>query len=426
MMQSLLGRWFGNTAKPPPVAAKVAVAAAAAHRPMPTEAHSSAPTVGARRALVDLRGQVVGYEFSLGASLIERLRQRPNPVAQSAHFQALLAGMRCCTQQGLLAYAELPALWLQAEDSQASDGIYLGLTPSPGEDVPQMLASVAPAWRAAGARLGWQDQPKHAGMGLLPDFSLSLSARRPDFSSPQAAKQPWVAPHLPDLDDLDAALVAGALWAGCATPMGAEPRQAKALSAQTQGLMQLLNRLIRDDDTAQVVQDIKRDAGLCARLLQHLNSAGVSGHRGLDSIEQAVAVLGRNALYMWLAALLVRQSPARPAAGALQALALARARLLESLARAAGEPSPGSLYVVGLASVLPQLMQASLVDVLASLGLPSKAEMALRHRSGPWGNYLDLAEALEAPDLAAVERLSTAAGGLESTMALSAQAWLGT
>ena len=424
MMQSLLGRWFGHTAKPPAVAAKAAVAAAPVQKPMPTAIHTSAPTVGARRALVDLRGDVVGYEFSVGASLIERLHQRPNPLAQSAHFQALLAGMRCCTHQGLLAYAELPAAWLQAVDTQASEGIYLGLTPSAGEDVPQMLASVAPAWRAAGARLGWQDQPDHAGMGLLPDFSLSPSARRPEFSSPRTAQQPWVAPHLPDLDDLDAALVAGALWAGCAMPMGAEPRQAKALPAQTTGLMQLLNRLIRDDDTVQVVEAIKRDAALCARLLQHLNSAGLAGQRSLDSIEQAVAVLGRNALYLWVAAMLVRQCPARPAAGALQALALARARLMESLARAAAEASPGSLYVVGLASVLPQLMQASLADVLAGLGLPPQAEMALRERSGPWGRYLDLAEALEAPDLAAVQRLSHSVGGLEATMALSARAWL--
>ena len=424
MMQSLLGRWFGNAAKAPAGAAKAAVAAAPVHKTIPTEAHTSAPTVGARRALVDLRGGVVGYEFSVGASLIDRLHQRPNALAQNAHFQALLAGMRCCTQQGLLAYAELPAAWLPTVDVQSSEGIYLGLTPSAGQDVPQMLASVAPAWRAAGARLGWQDQPEHVGMGLLPDFSLSPSACRPDFSSPHVAKQPWVAPHLPDLDELDAALVAGALWAGCATPMGAEPRQAKALPAQTQGLMQLLNRLLRDDDTDQVVQDIKRDAALCARLLQHLNSAGVSGRRGLDSIEQAVAVLGRNALYLWVAALLVRQSPARPAAGALQALALARARLMESLARAAAEASPGSLYVVGLASVLPQLMQASLADVLAGLGLPPQAEMALRARSGPWGRYLDLAEALEAPDLASVQRLSHSVGGLEATMALSARAWL--
>ncbi len=424
MMKTLLGRWLGAKAKPvgPPV--RPAAASAAAPQSTSAPARADAPTVGARRALVDLRGRVVGYEFSAGASVIDRLQQRPNPVALKAHCLALLAGMRRCTGQGLMAYAQLPGAWLAAVDAQPSHGMFLGLVLNPGQDQSQALATLLPTWRAAGARIGWQDLPDGAGSSLLPDFTVSPSASRPRFSSPRLSKRPWVTPHLPDLDSLDAALVAGALWAGCDTLMAAEPRQAKALPAQTQRLMELLHRLIRDDDTVQVVEDIKRDAGLCARLLQHLNSASVSASRRLDSIEQAVSVLGRNALYAWVSALLVRQGPQRPAAGALQALALARARLLESLARAAGEPSPGSLYVVGLASVLPQLMQASLADVLGCLGLPNEAEMALRSRSGPWGQYLNLAEALEARDMASVRRLSNVTGGLESTMAMSARAWL--
>ncbi len=426
MMQSLLGRWFGAPSKPAgtPAPALASATSPAAQKSVHAPNSAGAPTVGARRALVDLRGDVVGYEFSLGASLIDRLQQRPNLAASRAHCQALLAGMRVCTQQGLVAYAQLPGAWLAALDAQPSKGMFLGLTLSRGEASSALLGPLLPAWRAAGARVGWQDFEGGASGGPLPDFTLNLSASRPNFSSPQVANRPWVSPCLPDLDSLDAALVAGALWAGCDIPMAAEPRQAKALPAQTQRLMQLLSRLLGDEDTAQVVEDIKRDAGLCARLLQHLNSASVSANRQLDSIEQAVSVLGRNALYVWVAALLVRQGPQRPAAGALQALALARARLLESLARAAGESSPGSLYVVGLASVLPQLMQASLADVLSCLGLPREAELALRSRSGPWGDYLNLAEALEAPDLNSVLRLSRQTGGLESTMALSARAWL--
>lgn len=423
-LKSQLGRWFGATSKPAGIPALTAAASPSVQKSVQAPNNSGAPTVGARRALVDLRGEVVGYEFSLGSSLIERLQQHPNPAASRAHCQALLAGMRVCTQQGLSAYAQLPAAWLTALDAQPCKGMFLGLTHSRGEAPSALLAAQLPAWRAAGAHIGWQDHAGGVSSGLLPDFTLSLSARRPHFSSPQLANRPWVAPQLPDLDSLDAALVAGALWAGCDTPMAAEPRQTKALPAQTKHLMQLLNRLLRDDETAQVIDDIKRDAGLCARLLQHLNSASVSANRSLDSIEQAVSVLGRNALYAWVAALLVRQGPQRPAAGALQALALARARLLESLARAAGEPSPGSLYVLGLASVLPQLMQASLADVLGCLGLPREAETALRSRSGPWGDYLNLAEALEAPDLSSVQRLSRLTGGLESTMAMSARAWL--
>ena len=431
MLQTLLDRWRGTgpkTAPRPPQA----VTPGSRDKPTPSAASTvhelaaATATVGARRALVDQHGRIVGYEFSVGPALLQRLQQRPDSVAVKAHFQALLAGMRLGAAQGRLAYAEVPAAWLGLVEPGQVKGLHMGLVPATVHPEPSTATHTLKGWRAAGAQLGWSEgTPGMAACGH-PDFCLRQRGAGATTSAPEAPTRgrPWVAPDEPDVDALDAALASGALWAGCSTRFASEPRQAKALPMPTQALMRLLNRLIRDDDTAQIVDEIKRDAALCARLLQHLNSAGVTGQRGLESIEQAVSVLGRNALYQWVAALLVRQSGARPAASSMQALALARARLLESLARAAGEASPGSLYVVGLASVLPQLMQASLADVLAGLSLPADAERALRHREGPWGHYLDLAEALEAPDLSAVQRLSGPAGGLQATMALSAQAWL--
>lgn len=431
MLQSLLDRWRGTAPKdaPRPPQGQVPVAR---DKPTPSSAATvqepaaATATVGARRALVDQRGRVVGYEFSVGPALLQRLQQRPDSVAMKAHFHALLAGMRLGTTQSGLAYAEVPAAWLGLIEPGPAKGLHLGLVPAAAQPDSAADSQVLKTWRAAGAQLGWPEgSPVMVAWGQ-PDFCLRPGSAGEASSARMAPtpSRPWVAPDEPDVDALDAALASGALWAGCSTRFASEPRQAKALPMPTQALMRLLNRLIRDDDTAEIVDEIKRDAALCARLLQHLNSAGVSGNRGLASIEQAVSVLGRNALYQWVAALLVRQSSGRPAASSMQALALARARLLESLARAAGEASPGSFYVLGLASVLPQLMQASLADVLAGLALPTDAERALRHREGPWGHYLDLAEALEAPDLASVQRLSGPAGGLQATMALSAQAWL--
>lgn len=139
----------------------------------------------------------------------------------------------------------------------------------------------------------------------------------------------------------------------------------------------------RTDDNATVVDNIKADAALSLRLLLHLNSVGAWPGRVLDSVEQAVLVLGRDALGRWVAQRLVQMAPPRPASSAAQAMAMARGRLLELLARAQGAASPGSLYLLGLASMLPLLMQGSVEDAARSMCLPPDACRRYRSMAAP-------------------------------------------
>ncbi|WP_088282837.1 HDOD domain-containing protein [Ideonella sp. A 288] len=414
-LQSLIGRWFG--AKPVPRRAPTVAAMPSAPPVVRPDPSAQSTVVGARRPLVNPEGAVAGFEFHLGQAIVNRLQVRGEDLAIRAHVHVLLAAMRRCAQGGHFAYAELPASWLPLVSPDGpAQGLQLALgAVATREEASAMVASVT-AWRKAGARIGWrEDEPPVAG--LAPDFILShITVPRHGVA--------WVAPDLDDVDGLEAALRSGALWAGSAVRIGTEPRELRALPPQARRLMQLLNRLVRDDDTAAVVNEIKQDAALSVRLLQHLNSPGVSRGHALASIEQAVAVLGRDALYHWVSGLLVRMSPPRPAAATLQALAIARARLLESFGRAAGEPTPGSLYLMGLGSVLPLLMQISLADALTSLHLPGDAERALLQRDGPWAGYLGLVESLEEPDLPAARLLAEPMGGLDAVMAMSARAWL--
>ena len=67
MMQSLLGRWFGAPSKPVGTPALAPATSPAVQKSVQAPNNDSAPTVGARRALVDLRGEVVGCEFNLGS-----------------------------------------------------------------------------------------------------------------------------------------------------------------------------------------------------------------------------------------------------------------------------------------------------------------------------------------------------------------------
>ena len=417
MFFSFIARLFGaKPAAPPaavPTARRKAVVAATAMAPSAPTA--PLPVIGARRPLVDVKGRVAGFEFFVAHATRERLLAQPDIMVQRAHFTALLGSMRLCAQSGQLAYAELPASWLMGKVPESAERHQFGLQGFSDVSDASALAKAVKEWRTAGAKFGWR-KLENAPPGLRPDFVVCTTALPPDGMA-------WVAPDMPDVDTLETALRTGANWAGSAVRASAEPREVRALPPQARRLMRLLNQLVRDDDSAAVVSEIKDDAALSVRLLQHLNSPGVSRGHTLVSIDQAVAVLGRDALYHWISGLLVRLAPARPAAASLQAQALWRAHLLEMVGRAAGEPQPGSLYLMGLVSLLPLLMQVSLSDALGSMQLPELAERALLQRDGAWSGYLALVEAFEKPDLVAARALAAPVGGLDAMMAMSSRAW---
>ena len=235
---------------------------------------------------------------------------------------------------------------------------------------------------------------------------------------------PLVLLELPSVEVMEAVLAPPVVWAACSLGGCTEPARAQALPPHAHRALRLLNRLLHDDDHAAVVEDVKADAALSLRLLQLINSAGNRTGRTLDSIDQAVMVLGRDTLYRWVAQMLVRLAPARPAGQALQAQALARARFLELLARASGQASDaGGLYLLGLATMLPLLLQCRLDEALQSLHLPAAALQALRGDDGPWLRHLALLNALERRDMVAAEALAQSFGGLDAVLACSAQAW---
>lgn len=372
--------------------------------------------VGARRPLVATDGALAGFEFHVSPALVQRLSGPGHPAARGV-ATGVLAAMRLSLAPGRMALAELPAAWLAAvaDDADFCAGMWLLTTADADAETVARL-------RRLGVRLGWRAASVPAGQ--QPDFLLVPAA---EAGQPVAAwpRVPLLVLDAPDIDTMESLLHAPVALAAC-SPAAAGPAdtvQVQALSPQVQRLMRLLACLVRDEDHGALVAEIKADAALALRLLQYMNSAGATPGRALESIDDAVRVLGRDALYRWCAQLLVRLGPSRPAAAALQALALARARLFEQLAQAHGDPAPGRLYLLGLASLLPQLLRASVADALAALQLPAEAHLALSDGTGPWGRYMALVRALERPDLEAARPLALPFGGLPSVLATSARCW---
>ncbi|MDB5849184.1 MAG: hypothetical protein JWP29_2936, partial [Rhodoferax sp.] len=141
------------------------------------------------------------------------------------------------------------------------------------------------------------------------------------------------------------------------------------------------------------------------------------------SIDQAVAMLGRNELHRWLSLMLMQYGSHRKLGSALQEVALWRSRLVELLAIERGEREPGRFFTLGLASMLGLILKIGQAEVVAALSLPPEAEDALMAQSGPWFVYLRTAMQVEAQTeddaAAAVDGFGSAARVLE----LSDQAW---
>ena len=389
---------------------------------------------GARRPLVSAQGRLAGFEFRAGGASFERL-QGPALAAWTAN---LLGAMRLCTEQGLGALAEIPAGCLtQVPDAAFTRGMHLLLrADARGADAAAIEASSAlvTRLRRAGVLVGWSPQsaPTLPGPAARPDFVSLPALPGGDAAAWRAAVRaaaqlspgmPLALLELPSVEVLESVLGAPVAWAACSIGACSEPAKAQALPPQTHRALRLLNRLLHDDDHAAVVADVKADAALSLRLLQYLNSAGALPGRELDSIEQAVMLLGRDALYRWVAQILVRMSPPRPAAHALQSSALARARLFELLARASDAPNPGGLYLLGLATMLPMLLQCGIDEAADALRLPPPAVQALRRQGGPWQPYLDLLPALESGSVSGIEALAEPFGGKEQVLGCWAEAW---
>lgn len=387
---------------------------------------------GARRPLVSAQGALAGFEFHIGATLLQRL----DGVAAAAYASNLLGAMRLCAAQGWSALVELPASWL-LRSTQAlpiAPGMYVLLRADAACDDIDAFGALAARLRAGGVRVGWDPSvmPSISGSSGGPDFMPLQQPAEPDVAAWHQAMGavtarwpgiPLLLRDMPSVELMEAVLGPPVLWATCAPGPCVEPPRSRALPPQARYTLRLLNRLLHDDDHDAVVKDIKADAALSLRLLHFLNSASAASGHELDSIEHAVMLLGRDALYRWVAQMVMRMSPARPAAQALQATALARARLFEQLARDGDAPNPGGLYLFGLATMLPLLMQCSLDDAIQTMCLPPTALQALRQQGGPWQPYLSLLQALEAGDTPAIEDAAATFGGREAVLACWAEAW---
>lgn len=196
MLWSLIGRLFGRKPAapiPPPskAAARTTMFAPTGHGPTTLMAGGpvNLTVVGARRPLVNVDGQISGFEFNVTDTLRQRMNGHADTALLRAHLNALFGSMRQCVQNGHFAFTELPAVWLPENPAEAAQGHQIALRGLAEVPDPARLDKTLAAWRRAGAVIGWRANEK-AVPGQRPDFVVSDTALPP--SAPR-----WVAPTWP-------------------------------------------------------------------------------------------------------------------------------------------------------------------------------------------------------------------------------------
>ncbi len=153
------------------------------------------------------------------------------------------------------------------------------------------------------------------------------------------------------------------------------------------------------DDTFEV---IRQDVSLSYRLLKYINSAAFGLRREVQSIEQALSLLGLKNIRRWLT-LLAMTSLGESKPTELIRQALFRARFLESLARHLGEPVIDDDFIMGLFSILDALLDCSMQQALQEISLADHIRAGLIDPESPMGKKLALSFAIEQGDWDAIK-----------------------
>lgn len=341
---------------------------------------------------------------------ITRLTLHPTPQAQTPEVQGLQEVLLSQWQasHGPLALNITSEAWLRALLLQLSEQ----------GPVPQWLVEV-PAFVLGDAALSNQvvelatrGQPfVLKGRPLAPlsptltrSFQFAIIEIDEERRSPGAAPAGAPARSLPFVQagaqtgaDATAAFGRGAVGV-LGWPLGDPPehgQRGKSLPTGVRVVMDLMQRLDREEPVNQLEAVLRRDPALGYRLMRYINSPGFGLSVEVNSFSHAIMILGYTRLKRWLA-LLMTGAVDSPELRPLMFLAVRRGLLMEELARGlADEALRNEAFICGVFSLLDRMLGQPFDELLKSVPVPERVGHALVDHSGELAPSLALAIAIE-------------------------------
>ena len=173
-----------------------------------------------------------------------------------------------------------------------------------------------------------------------------------------------------------------------------ETFRAPRVPASRMGALRLASALQKEDYSLdEVEQLLSQDVSLSYRVLRCINSSYYNLPRRIDSIRQAVVILGLDTLRQLSGLLCLQGLEDRPPSLIVQAIT--RGRMCEQLGKLGGARDAGPFFITGLFSLLNALLGLPTRKIVEELPLTPEVVKALVAGEGPLGAALQCTRAYE-------------------------------
>lgn len=181
----------------------------------------------------------------------------------------------------------------------------------------------------------------------------------------------------------------------------------KDIPASKANLLRLMQQINRPDlDFDRLEELIKSEVTLSVRLLRFLRSAGFGWRHEVETIEQALRIMGERSVRKW-ASLVVLTLIGEDKPAELVTTTLVRAQLCEQLGSQAALPErQADLFLVGLLSTLDAMLDRPMEEVLAQMAVSPELREALLKGDNLLGDTLQLAISYDRGDWYRVKTLA--------------------
>ncbi|MBI4766025.1 MAG: HDOD domain-containing protein [Deltaproteobacteria bacterium] len=381
---------------------------------------SGAPTVFfTKQPILDAHRSIWGYELLGGeekGGLYEIFPQKESTVGLSS---STYLGLQEPMERG-------KKIMVGFDETGILTGVPYALPPA--NSVVRVLAGgevQAPGLEAAlqtlrqeGYQINWEvhcDRPLPDALYAPGDiFSFDLTQGKPDLtllargghpSSRLLARDIKTHEQYSAAKDLGFALFQGPFFK---KPEYVPDRQLGSNQVARFNLFQLLE--VEDPDVKVLAEAILSDVSISFRLLSYLNSAWFGFRHNIQSIDQAIMILGWIKLKSWLQAVLFvdlvgKEEVPREVA----ALSLQRGKFFELLAKEYDYwgYNPNTLFLLGLFSLLDTILGLPMDQIVELLPLEVKLKAALRQDlNNEYRPLFELLDSLEIGDWATLDSLT--------------------
>jgi EAL and modified HD-GYP domain-containing signal transduction protein len=169
--------------------------------------------------------------------------------------------------------------------------------------------------------------------------------------------------------------------------------EGKQLNSSEIVMVELMSVLAEPDVTpASIELVIKKDPQLTFRILRIVNSSFYNLTRKIDSLEEAIILLGISEIKRWCALIAFSDQTGKPEE--LTRHTLIRARMCELLAENSPQMSGSTAFMMGVVSGLDALLDIPMEEILDQVFLSDDIEKAILMGEGPYGDLLCCVDSL--------------------------------